>query len=75
MIKQILTSLLLLALAATYAAEPSPTAIDDQKDDQSLCIQQRIDLCIKKLCQSKEEQNCVNTCELTVKNECRQAGE
>lgn len=73
--KHLLTSLLTLALAPAYSAEPSQSAISVQQNAQRLCQQQRTDICVKKLCQTKDDKNCVKICEITVENECRQAGE
>ncbi|GGI81639.1 hypothetical protein [Legionella impletisoli] len=66
--------LFLLMFHTVFAAEISDAAIEEQQDDQSLCVQQRMSQCLN-TCQSQGEADCDDLCEENVKNECRQAGE
>lgn len=74
MIKYWMYLLLMLCFSPTPAFALSEEAIDKQKNDQLLCVQERTAQCIDK-CKQAGMTDCAELCEETAKNECRQAGE
>lgn len=56
------------------AADISETGIEDQQDDQELCVKQRTEQCLS-VCNSTDDINCSQACDENAKNECLEAGE
>ncbi|KTD14941.1 hypothetical protein [Legionella israelensis] len=73
--KIFLNMFLLLLFLPAQAADIPEAEIEDQKHDQEMCVQQRVNQCIDVMCQTSEDINCTQICEQNAKNECLQAGE
>ncbi len=71
----ILKMLLVLCSLPTQAAGIPKLDITEQKDQQVVCIEQRINQCTTKCQKSNDIPNCSQLCQKNVKNECRYAGE
>lgn len=57
-----------------YAEEESAQEIIGQQNDQDLCVQQRMQDCMKK-CEGSEISDCKEECAEVSRNECLYAGE
>ena len=72
--RQLIASSILAMLFSFPVMAESTEAIVEQGDDQSLCVQQRMQRCLDK-CQQSGSEDCAALCEENSKNECLQAGE
>jgi hypothetical protein len=66
---------MVLCSLPTQAASIPKLDITEQKDQQTVCVEQRANQCLNKCQKSNDITNCAELCQKNAKNECRYAGE